>query len=196
VSLRSIYLSFPQFGSYPNEWIAAVRRLQAEDGVRIVRVDGCLRAEPRTALLRLRLQLDSAWAMSSVVLWAHSEGLQLIDPRTLTPGHKAYFYETYLPQFRLVVRQFVSPDAALLALKRALQHPVGDIPPPPRLAEPAPRRSERAPRLARGTETRNRVSIEWRVPRVQVFDNRGNRDRTASGVIDANTAVTRAGEIQ
>lgn len=187
VSTRTVYIAIPKFRAYANEWVSAVQRLQSEEGLAIQRVDALMRSDPETALLRLDIRLQWPWQLSTLVVWAHSEGMQLIDPQSLGQTQRAYFFETFLPQFRAFVREFVTPVAALFALRRAL-HAV----PKPELF---PEGTERVPR----ENITKPADIEWRVPRIRVVDKTqrrraGNGTRTAKGEITVSV-ITRSGTI-
>jgi len=180
VSTRTVYIAIPKFRAYANEWVSAVQRLQSEEGLAIQRVDALMRSDPETALLRLDIRLQWPWQLSTLVVWAHSEGMQLIDPQSLGQTQRAYFFETFLPQF-------VTPVAALFALRRAL-HAV----PKPELF---PEGTERVPR----ENITKPADIEWRVPRIRVVDKTqrrraGNGTRTAKGEITVSV-ITRSGTI-
>lgn len=191
MAARCVYLAFPKFGTYPKEWISAIRRLQIEEGVTILGVDACLREDPETALLRLRMDFATTWQLSTLVVWAYNEGVQLIDPRTLQEPQRDFFYASFLTQFKMVIRDFVKPDAALFALAR---YQTTQVQVRPRA------RTERPDQLAKGTVNTKRADIEWKVPRVQVVDRTrnerpGNGERTVSGVIGDRDAFWKAGTI-
>lgn len=188
---RCVYIAIPKFGTYPKEWISAIRRLQIEDGVIIRGVDACLREDPQTALLRLRMDFESTWQLSTLVIWAYNEGVQLIDPRTLEKPQRDFFYASYLTQFKVIIRDFVKPDAALFALAR---YQKTHVQVQPRAKSPPPEN------LAMGTVNTKRADIEWKVPRVRVADRTrnerpGNGTRTMSGTIGDRDAFWSAGTI-
>ncbi len=174
MDLREVYLAMRGVRSSPTGAAAAARRLYEEVGSRIVTVRVAYRDDPDTALVQLRLRIESAWQLSDVIVWAYNEGVRLLDPTTMTAPARQHFRTTYAAQFRRLPRVFADPEAALCALTDSLMPA-----PPDELAQGA----VRVPRP---------VAMEWRAPRVDVVDRTrtGRGTRTASGIIHSRRGTT------